>query len=67
MTPEEREHACAAFLEPQGMGYARQVIDQDDECRWGLFDDEGDLILISSLPMIRTIAMESGLVLCSVH
>ena len=29
-TPEERAHACAALLEPQGMGYARQVIDEDD-------------------------------------
>lgn len=67
MDADERDRACDAFMMPQGMGCARQVLDEDDECRWGLFDDEGDLILISSLSMIRTIAMESGLVLCSVH
>ena len=65
-TAEERDAACAAFLEPQGLGYARQVID-DGDIRWMLFDDEGDPLVISSLDMVRTVAIEAGLVLCSVH
>ena len=65
-TPEERDHACAAFLEPQGMGYARQIED-DGQTRWLLCDSDGGPIVISSLDMIRTIASEAGLTLCSVH
>lgn len=65
-TPEERDTAYAAFLEPQGLGYARQVID-DGETRWMLFDENGDPLVISSFNMICAIALETGLVLCSVH
>lgn len=65
-SPEDRETACAAFLEPMGLGYAVPVI-HEDENRWLLCDEDGDPILISNLDMIRTIALEAGLVLCSVH
>jgi len=48
------------------MGYARQIED-DGETRWLPCDSDGDPIVISSLDMIRTIASEAGLTLCSVH
>lgn len=66
-TPEEREHACEAFMWPQGMGYAVPIIDEFDEHRWLLCDDGGDPIIIASLTMIQSIAREAGMVLCSVH
>ena len=65
-SPEEHETACAAFLEPMGLGYAVPV-EHEGENRWMLCDDDGDPILISSLDMIRTVALEAGLVLCSRH
>lgn len=63
---EERETACAAFLRPSVMSYAVPVV-EDGESRWMLCDDDGDPLVISSLDMIRTIALEAGLVLCSRH
>jgi hypothetical protein len=54
------------FLPYPGLGYAVPVVDDGDN-RWMLCDDDGDPILISSLDMIRTVALEAGLVLCSVH
>lgn len=65
-SPDERDAACEAFLRPMGLGYAVPVVDDGDN-RWMLCDDDGDPILISSLDMIRTVALEAGLVLCSRH
>lgn len=45
-TPEEREHACAAFLEPQGTGYIRSF-DSDGMKMWALFDDCGNARIVS--------------------
>lgn len=49
-----------------GLGYAVPII-HEEENRWLLCDEDGDPILISSLDVIRTVALEAGLVLCSVH
>jgi hypothetical protein len=65
-SPEERETACAAFLQPSVMSYAVPV-EHEGESRWMLCDDDGDPLVISSLDMIRAIALEAGLVLCSRH
>ena len=54
-SPEERDAACEAFLRPMGLGYAVPVV------------EDGDPLVISSLDLIRTIALEAGLVLCSRH
>ena len=48
------------------MSYAVPV-EHEGESRWMLCDDDGDPLVISSLDVIRTIALEAGLVLCSRH
>lgn len=45
-TAQEREAACEAFLEPQGMGYIRSF-DSDGMRIWTLFDDCGNARVIS--------------------
>lgn len=45
-TPEEREAACALFLEAQGLGYIRSYGD-DAYMLWALFDDFGKELIVS--------------------
>lgn len=58
----------ANFIFPPipGLGYVVPVIHEDED-RWMLCDEEGDPILISSLDMVRAIAREAGIELCSLH
>ena len=54
------------FKPDLGVCYAVPV-EYEGENRWMLCDDDGDPLVISSMEMIRTVALEAGLVLCSRH
>jgi len=46
-TPEEREAACARFLEAQGLGYVRPL-ESDGTVFWALYDDCGRALIAST-------------------
>ena len=67
-TPEERDHACAAFLEDELLAYIRTGDDQGMTVHL-LYESDGEPVALSRAGEwpLRSYAANHGLILCSVH
>lgn len=67
-TPEEREHACAAFLEDDVLAYIRIGEDAGIKVHL-LYESDGEPVALSRAGEwpLKSYAANHGLILCTLH